>query len=113
MSDATLFDLRVSLQEERDKLVQRLQDLGVGDADASLAFDQNFADTSQVTAERAEVDALVGSLRDSLSEVEHALAKLEAGTYGRCERCGEQIATARLEAMPTASLCINCASGRR
>jgi DnaK suppressor protein len=112
VSDATLSDLRVSLQEERDKLVQRLQDLGGGDADASLAFDQNFADTSQVTAERAEVEALVGSIRESLAEVEHALAKLEAGTYGRCERCGEPIAPARLEAMPTASLCINCASRR-
>jgi len=45
-------------------------------------------------------------------EVEHALAKFEEGTYGRCENCGQPIAPARLEAKPGARLCINCASRR-
>ena len=112
MTDVTLADLRASLQEERDRLVQQLADLGGGSPDASLAFDQNFADTSQVTAERAEVEALVNSIRDSLAEVEHALAKFDAGSYGRCEGCGQAIAPARLEAMPAAKVCISCASRR-
>jgi DnaK suppressor protein len=112
VSDITLADLRASLQEERDRLVQQLADLGGGNADASLAFDQNFADTSQVTAERAEVEALVNSIRESLGEVEHALAKFDAGTYGQCENCGQPIVPARLEAMPAARVCMNCASRR-
>jgi DnaK suppressor protein len=112
VSDVTLADLRASLQEERDKLLQQLTELGGGNPDASMAFDQNFADTSQVTAERAEVEALVNSIRDSLAEVEHALVKFDAGTYGQCEACGQAIAPARLEAKPAASLCINCASRR-
>ncbi len=111
MSDATLADIRASLEEERDKLLQRLADLGEGPG-ASLAFDQNFADSSQVTAERAEVEALVGSLRESLGEVEHALAKFDAGTYGLCETCGQPIPPARLEAKPAARYCIEHA-GRR
>ena len=111
VSDATTADLRASLEEERAQLRQQLAELGFGDA-GSLAFDQNFADSSQVTAERAEVEALAGSLRESLNEVEQALTKFDQGVYGLCERCGQPIAPARLEAKPAARLCIDCASRR-
>jgi DnaK suppressor protein len=111
VSDATLADIRASLEDERAKLLQQLADLGEG-PEGSLAFDQNFADSSQVTAERAEVEALVGSLRESLDDVEHALAKFDAGTYGLCETCGQAITPARLEAKPAARFCIDHA-GRR
>jgi len=104
-------DLRAALDEERAQLRHQLADLGFGD-DGGLNYDQNFADSSQVTAERGEVEALANSLKESLAEVEHALAKFEAGTYGLCESCGEPIAPARLEAKPAARLCINCASRR-
>ena len=110
-SEAALSDLHASLERERAHLRQQLGELGYGEA-GGLAFDQNFADSSQVTAERAEVDALAKSLADSLVEVEEALAKFEEGRYGRCEGCGEEIAPARLEAKPAARLCINCASRR-
>jgi RNA polymerase-binding transcription factor DksA len=111
VSDATLADIRASLEEERASLVQRLADLGEGPG-GSLAFDQNFADSSQVTAERAEVDALLGSLKECLADVEHALAKFEGGTYGLCETCGAQIPPARLEAKPEARYCIEHATRR-
>jgi len=77
-----------------------------------MSFDQNFADSSQVTAERGEVEALATSLQESLDEVTEALDKLEAGTYGVCETCGKPIAPARLEAKPAARDCIDCASKR-
>ena len=111
MSDVTQADLRASLEGERAQLRQQLAELGFGDA-GSLEFDQNFADSSQVTAERAEVEAVAGSLAESLAEVEHALAKFDEGTFGACEGCGQAIAPARLEAKPAARLCINCASRR-
>ena len=110
-SDAALADLRAALDEERTQLRHQLADLGFGD-DGGLAYDQNFADSSQVTAERGEVEALANSLKETLAEVEHALAKFEEGTYGLCENCGQPIAPARLEAKPGARLCINCASRR-
>jgi len=47
-------------------------------------------------------------LEESLKEVEHALEKYEAGTYGLCDSCGQPIEQARLEAMPQASLCLKC-----
>jgi RNA polymerase-binding transcription factor DksA len=111
VSDATLADIRASLESERGKLLQQLSALGEG-PEGSLAFDQNFADSSQVTAERAEVEALVGSLRESLDDVEHALGKFEKGTFGVCEVCGNAIAPARLEAKPAARYCIEHANRR-
>jgi RNA polymerase-binding transcription factor DksA len=110
-SDAALADLRAALDEERAHLRQQLAELGYGD-DGRLAYDQNFADSSQVTAERGEAEALASSLNETLAEVEHALAKLDDGRYGLCENCGQPIAAARLEAKPAARFCINCASRR-
>jgi DnaK suppressor protein len=110
-NNAALADLRASLESERDHLQAQLTELGAGTS-ASLSYDQNFADSSQVTAERAEVEALTKSLQETLVEVEDALKKFAAGTYGGCERCGEPIAPARLEAKPAARLCIECAAKR-
>jgi len=56
--------------------------------------------------------ALEKCLVDSLNEVEHALQKYEAGTYGLCDSCGQAIEQARLEAIPQASLCLSCKAGR-
>jgi DnaK suppressor protein len=108
--------LRDQLQEERTRLREQLARLGHGTGDtpdASLSFDENFADSGQVTAERGEVEALSGQLAETLADIEDALAKFDAGTYGECESCHQGIAEVRLEAMPAARLCITCASRRR
>jgi DnaK suppressor protein len=104
--------LRDQLQEERARLVDQLRQMGIGPG-GKLDFDDGFADSGQVTAERSEVEALGGTLLDALREVDDALRKFDDGTYGSCESCGNQIAEARLEAMPAARLCINCASKPR
>jgi RNA polymerase-binding transcription factor DksA len=113
MAEITHADLHAQLDEERQQLLAQLAHMGRAPGTAELAFDEGFADSGQVTAERGEVDALAGTLLENLREVEDALAKLDAGTYGRCESCGNEIAEARLEAMPSARLCIACASVRR
>jgi RNA polymerase-binding transcription factor DksA len=59
-----------------------------------------------VTAERGEAERLATELREALDEVDAALERLDAGSYGVCEVCGKPIGTARLEAMPAARLCI-------
>lgn len=112
MSDATTSDQRSQLEQERDELRLRLADLGFADGGTGLDYDGNFADSSQVTAERGEAEALANTLRETLVEVERALAKFDAGTYGTCEGCGNPIAAPRLEAMPAARFCIDCASKR-
>ena len=107
MTDLAPADLRAVLEQERDDLRGQLAELG------SLDYDPNFADSSQVTAERGETEVLASTLKEALDEVEHALGKFEDGSFGRCEGCGEAIPPARLEAMPQARFCINCASTRR
>lgn len=110
LSESTLSDLRASLEQELSDLRARLSEMGL--LSGGESFDQNFADSSQVTAERGEVEALAGSLRESLNDVEAALAKLDRGTYGTCEGCGQPISPDRLEAKPAARLCMECASRR-
>lgn len=107
MTDATIQSLRATLEEERVSLRAQLAELGYG---GKLDYDPNFADSSQVTAERGENEALVQKLAAGLHEVEHALGKLGTDRYGICEACAEPIAAARLEARPEARLCIDCAA---
>ena len=109
MSESTHAALRAQLAAERDRVTGQLVELGV----ERSSFDEGFADSGQVTAERGEVEALVGTLRETLLDINDALEKFDAGTYGTCENCGNQIGEARLEAMPMARLCITCASKRR
>jgi DnaK suppressor protein len=106
--NAATVNYRTLLEEERDDLSAKLEELGVGSG--RLNYDPNFADSSQVTAERGEVEALAGKLREALNEVERALEKLEDGSYGNCEGCGQPIDPLRLEAKPAAPYCINCVS---
>jgi DnaK suppressor protein len=109
-TDATTADLRSQLEAERDSLRARLTELGFGVVGHN--YDSNFADSSQVTAERGEAEALAATLEETLVEVEHAIDKLDLATYGSCESCGKAIGAARLEAKPAARTCINCASKR-
>ncbi len=109
MTETTHANRRAQLTAERERLNDELTTLGID----RNSYDEGFADSGQVTAERGEVDALVGSLRETLVDIDAALDKLDAGTYGQCESCGQDIAEARLEAMPAARLCMACASKRR
>jgi RNA polymerase-binding transcription factor len=109
MSDATPTGPRAVLTAERERVTSELAEMGVDRG----TFDEGFADSGQVTAERGEFDALVGSLRETLADIDDALLKIEAGTYGLCEQCGRPIGDDRLEAMPMARLCIEHASARR
>ncbi len=108
-----VIDLAVArqvLEEEKVSLLQKLEEMGFGGS--GLEYDDNFADSSQVTAERGEVETLVSQLREALADVELALSKIDANRYGLCDSCGSPISAARLEAIPTAKLCITCVAQR-
>lgn len=103
------------LREERTQLVHHLGELGAaetGDLNADLDFGGSFADAAAVTAERTEVLGLVESLKSQLDAVDRALARIREGTYGSCEKCGNEISEARLEARPASVLCVDCKSRR-
>src|ERR671912_2900923 len=108
MADQSLLStVRSDLSAERDRLDAQISSLEPGHGSASPDFDNNFADSGQVAAEQGENKVLASQLRAELDEVERALAKLDDGTYGACETCGQAIAPDRLAAKPAARFCID------
>ncbi|MBI4941384.1 MAG: TraR/DksA C4-type zinc finger protein [Actinobacteria bacterium] len=79
----------------------------------SNADDEHDPEGATIAFEREQVTALLDRARRSRAALEQALARLDDGRYGVCERCGGPIAPARLEARPEAATCIACAAARR
>ena len=80
----------------------KVEDLGKSDEDAG-----------QEAGELDRNQAMVNTLEKERKDIENTLKKIEAGTYGKCETCSDNINPARLKAMPVASLCISCAKKSR
>jgi DnaK suppressor protein len=93
--------LRADIERSESDIASRLSD-AVGDA----GDDQ--ADVGAKTFEREHELALTQNARELLAQNERALARIEAGTYGTCESCGEPVGKARLQAFPRATLCVSC-----
>jgi RNA polymerase-binding transcription factor len=111
IDEAKLAELRSALEEQRENLRREIVDLG-GDPDsddASIDVERGFADSAHSTAERARSLSVMKALRANQRWVNRALRKMELGTYGTCERCGDPIPLERLEALPWAILCVDCA----
>lgn len=76
------------------------------------ASEPRSADASEQAVERENdevVESLVQATEANLSQIEKAIARLDAGSYGLCTRCGVAIEQGRLQALPQATECINCA----
>ena len=71
------------------------------------AVDQHQADVGTETFEREKDLSILERIEAELNDVEHALRRLDDGTYGRCEACGKPIGEERLEAMPAARFCLD------
>jgi DnaK suppressor protein len=111
-------ETRDLLDDERRRVLRRLAGL-TDDYDEVVAAsrdtnadDEHDPEGATIAFERSQVGALVAQARDHLAEIDAALTRLDAGSYGTCERCGRPIAEARLEARPVARTCIACASVR-
>ena len=71
--------------------------------------DEHDPDGPTMSQEWSQRNAVLHDVEHELTDVERALARIDDGTYGICERCGQKISVGRLEARPTATLCIDCA----
>jgi DnaK suppressor protein len=109
---------RAALAEEREQVERRALALR-RDVERIMASSRDVAtddehDPEGTTAfERAQTQALLDAAVLGLAEVDAALARLAAGSYGRCEGCGGAISPDRLAARPVARTCIACAPTRR
>ena len=111
MEPSKLAELRAELEQQRENLRKEIVEQG-GDPDsddAAIDVERGFADSAHSTAERARLLSVMKALRSNLRWVDRARTKMELGTYGTCERCGNPIGIERLEALPWAILCIDCA----
>ena len=111
-------DARGRLEAERRATRDPLTGIS-GDHDAMVAAsrdtnadDEHDPEGATIAFERSQLGALARQARAHLGEIDAALLRLDAGSYGVCERCGLAIADARLEARPTARWCIECARPR-
>lgn len=98
------------LEEQRNHLRAEIVSQGADPDSDEVTFidDAGFADRSHNTEERSRLISVAAALRSNLRDVDRALVKIAVGTYGVCERCGEPIASERLDALPWAMLCIRC-----
>lgn len=78
-----------------------------GESDPSPGFDQHPADLGTDTFEREKDQSILEGIEAELADVEHALGRINDGTYGVCEACGRPIDEERLEAMPAARFCVH------
>ncbi len=81
-------------------------------ASAAGADDEHDPEGSSTAFDRQHVASLIGQAADRLAGIARAEARLDEGSYGRCERCGRPIAAERLAARPAATTCIACARRR-
>jgi RNA polymerase-binding transcription factor DksA len=105
-------EIRKRLEAERRRLAELTGTLSVpngdseGEASSELGdYDQHPADMASETFERAKDLSILIGMEAKIADVERALERLEAGTYGICEACGQPIVEARLEAWPAARFC--------
>lgn len=94
-------ELRSDIERAESDIASRL-------TDATQDAGDDQADTGAKAFEREHELALTQNARELLAQTEHALQRIEAGTYGSCESCGKPIGKARLQAFPRAVLCVSC-----
>lgn len=109
------------LEQEQKRLNEKLEQLNASHCSITMERREGSPYGKREEEANGALDlekrvALQSRIRDTLVQVEHALQKLDEGTYGLCDNCGQLIDRARLEALPQAALCVNCKAlqeGRR
>jgi RNA polymerase-binding protein DksA len=101
-----LADARATLVAERDRVLAELKENEI-EAPGQMTYGSQAAAASHVFEQQRDL-ALRDHNRGHLADIDAALGRLEAGTYGSCTSCGRQIPPERLEALPWTALCIDC-----
>ena len=114
--DRTTFEVaHAALADERDRLLADQRETTITAPDP-MTYGSQAAAASQVFTQQRDL-ALREHNEGQIAAIDAALARMDAGTWGICVTCGQPIATARLEALPSAAHCIDCqkkaSAGRR
>jgi RNA polymerase-binding protein DksA len=106
---------RQRLLDERRRVLDAIDNIhaenpgSIGEETEELGFyDNHLGDIATATFDREMASTLEENSTHVLTEIDAALGRIEEGTYGVCKRCGNSIGEERLEALPWATLCIDC-----
>ena len=99
-------ELKLELEQRLSDLQSRLSSIK---RDVTQSHSGDSAEQAQERENDEVVDAIGNETAQSIRVIQAALARIDDGTYGLCENCGEDIAPARLSAVPEATRCVNCA----
>ncbi|HJR91069.1 MAG TPA: TraR/DksA family transcriptional regulator [Acidimicrobiia bacterium] len=119
LAKSTVDKYQKRLEDERDRLEAIIEEARIEMEEARLTEssserspDPGNAEAGSMKFEYEKELSMQQNSIDLLHKVQHALDLIEAGTYGSCESCGNDIPVARLDALPYATLCVNCAARR-
>jgi DnaK suppressor protein len=106
--------IREELKGRRERIRERVEGLAARpELGSAQGFGKRVGDGTVEAISRLTEIGVGESLETTLEHTERALAKIEEGTYGLCDACGQQIPAARLRAMPDRALCVSCAATAR
>ncbi len=103
-----LRESRADILRRRERLAESFDDIVEAARDSNLD-DEHDTEGTTIASERSMVSSLDREAADRVAAIDLALARVEAGTYGICLTCGEDVGEGRLEARPAAEQCIGCA----
>jgi DnaK suppressor protein len=108
-------ETRALLLQKRAEIVAKVDQLGTHDPAevANLGFGKRIGDGTTYAVERMTDAYQARTIYATVTEIDQALERLDAGTYGRCVACGVQIPRERLRAVPWAALCVPCSAKPR
>ncbi len=99
-------EIKKSLERRLEKLTARTAKI---EADLSRPGDRNWTERATERENQEVLERLDEAELAEVREIQTALARIETGTYGVCQECGAEIQEGRLEALPFANVCIDCA----
>ena len=112
-------ELRTRLESERGELADQLTTIEEqafaatqSDMSGDVGVDDESADAGTATFERERDLSIENNVRDLLAKIDRAIRRMDAGTYGLCDRCGKPIEKARIKALPYVDLCIKDAQAQ-
>jgi DnaK suppressor protein len=112
--DLDLDAIRQELESRRQSTSARVDTLAERpELGSAQGFGKRIGDGTTEAISRLTEIGVGRSLETGLARTERALAKLDEGTYGRCDACGEPIPPGRLRALPDSVLCVSCAAAER
>ena len=107
-----LLSEKLELEEQLATLEENTFAASQSDISGEVAFDDETADAGTATFERERDLSIENNVRDLLAKIDRATRRMDAGTYGLCDRCGKPIEKARIKALPYVDLCIKDAQAQ-